>query len=142
MRQRIQRQQKPTSQWHLRQIVGGLTDIDLLIQAWRLQYGAMFSSSSHQPKSFCKPSMISVTDSNCFEGLTVASKCLNEIHHSLRLTLGPTAPTTNYLPHGLHHFMIERLGFPDETQFQHHFDLSVSTVIQSINAYLTVADKP
>jgi len=46
------------------------------------------------------------------------------------------------LPHGLHHFMLQRLDFPDETQFQHHFDLSISTVIQSINAYLTIADKP
>ncbi len=143
MRQRIQKQQKPASQWHLRQIVGGLTDIDLLIHSWRLQYGALFSGSG-QPALVILQTLYDqgVIDSNCYENMTEASKCLNEIHHSLRLTLGPTAPTTDSLPHGLHHFMLQRLDFPDETQFQHHFDLSISTVIQSINAYLTIADKP
>ena len=68
--------------------------------------------------------------------MTEASKCLNEIHHSLRLTLGPTAPTTDILPHGLLQFMLKRLDYPDETQFQHHFDKTTSTVLQSIDTYL------
>ena len=74
--------------------------------------------------------------------MTDAAKCLNEIHHSLRLTLGPTAPATDMLPRGLHHFMLQRLDFPDETQFQHHFDLSLRTVIHAVNAYLATAEKP
>ena len=80
-------------------------------------------------------------DSNCYENMTEASKCLNEIHHCLRLTLGPVAPATDSLLHGLHQFMQKRLDFPDETRFQHHFDLSISKVIQSLNGYLTIADK-
>ena len=143
MRQRIQKQQKPLSQWHLRQIVGGLTDIDLLIQAWRLQYGALFSGSG-QPAHIILQTLYeqNVIDSKLYENMTTASKCLNQIHHSLRLTLGAAAPAKDDLPHGLHHFMLKRLEFPDETRFQHHFDLSIGIVIQSINAYLAIAGKP
>ena len=83
-----------------------------------------------------------VIDKNLYEQMTDAAKCLNEIHHSLRLTLGPAAPTTDMLPHGLHHFMLQRLDFPDETQFQNHFDLSLSAVIHAIDAYLARAEKP
>ena len=83
-----------------------------------------------------------VIEKNLYEQMTDAAKYLNEIHHSLRLTLGPMAPITDRLPHGLQHFMLQRLDFPDETQFQHHFDRSINTVIQSINTYLTIADKP
>ena len=142
MRQRIQKQQKPTSQWHLRQVVGGLTDIDLLIQAWRLQHGALFSGSG-QPTRVILQILYDqgVIDGSCYEDMTEASKLLNEIHHSLRLTLGAVAPAMDNLPHGVYHFMLRRLDFPDEKQFQHHFDLSISTVTQSINAYLTIADK-
>ena len=128
---------------HLRQVVGGLTDIDLLIQAWRLQYGTLFSGSG-QPARVILQTLYeqNVIDSKFYENMTKASECLNQIHHSLRLTLGPVAPATDNLPHGLHHFMLRRLDFSDETQFQHHFDLSISIVIQSINAYLTITDKP
>ena len=142
MRQRIRKQQKPASQWDLRQITGGLTDIDLLIQAWRLQYGALFSASA-QPTQVILQTLYEqgMIDSNCYENMTEASKCLNEIHHCLRLTLGPVAPATDSLLHGLHQFMQKRLDFPDETRFQHHFDLSISTVIQSLKGYLTIADK-
>ena len=140
MRQRIQKQQKPASQWHLRQIAGGLTDFDLLTQAWRLQYGALFSGSGQSARVILQTLYDKgVIDSNCYEDMTEASKFLNEIHHSLRLTLGPLAPATDSLPHGLHHFMLRRLDFPDETQFQHHFDLIVSTVIQAIDTYMTQA---
>jgi len=140
MRQRIQKQQKPASQWHLRQIAGGLTDFDLLIQAWRLQYGALFSGSGQSARVILQTLYDKgVIDSSCYEDMTEASKFLNEIHHSLRLTLGPLAPATDSLPHGLHHFMLRRLDFPDETQFQHHFDLIVSTVIQAIDTYMTPA---
>ena len=82
-----------------------------------------------------------VIDGSCYEDLTDAFKCLNEIHHSLRLTLGPVAPATDSLPHGLYHFVLQRLDFADETQLQNHFDLSTSTVLQSIDAYLTAANK-
>ena len=142
MRQRIQKQQKPSSQWQLRQVVGGLTDIDLLIQAWRLQHGAMFSGSG-QPARVILQLLYDqgVIDGSCYEDLTDAFKCLNEIHHSLRLTLGPVAPATDSLPHGLYHFVLQRLDFADETQLQNHFDLSTSTVLQSIDAYLTAANK-
>lgn len=140
MRQRIQKQQKPASQWHLRQIAGGLTDFDLLIQAWRLQYGALFSGSGQSARVILQTLYDKgVIDNNCYEDMTEASKFLNEIHHSLRLTLGPLAPATDSLPHGLHHFMLRRLDIPDETQFQHHFDLTVSTVIQAIDTYMTPA---
>jgi glutamate-ammonia-ligase adenylyltransferase len=143
MRQRLQKQQKPVSKWHLRQIAGGLTDIDLLIQAWRLQHGRLFSGSG-QPAHAILQTLFNkdVIDKNLYEQMTDAAKCLNEIHHSLRLTLGPAAPTTDMLPHGLHHFMLQRLDFPDETQFQNHFDLSLSTVIHAIDAYLAMAEKP
>ena len=143
MRQRLQKQQKPASKWHLRQIAGGLTDIDLLIQAWRLEHGRLFSGSG-QPAHAILQTLFNkdVIDKNLYEQMTDAAKCLNEIHHSLRLTLGPAAPTTDMLPHGLHHFMLQRLDFPDETQFQNHFDLSLSTVIHAIDAYLASAEKP
>ena len=143
MRQRIQKQKKPASQWHLRQVSGGLTDIDLLIQAWRLQYGALFSGSG-QPARVILQTLYDngVIDKSCYEDMTGASKCFNEIHHSLRLTLGSVVPTTDKLPNGLHHFILQRLGFPNKARFQHHFDLSINTVIQRINAYLIMADKP
>ena len=143
MRQRLQKQQKPASKWHLRQITGGLTDIDLLIHAWRLQHGRLFSVSG-QPAHTILQTLFNkdVIDRNLYERMTDATKCLNEIHHSLRLTLGPAAPTTDTLPPGLHHFILQRLDFPDETQFQSHFDLSLSTVIHAIDAYLATAEKP
>ena len=143
MRQRLQKQQKPTSKWHLRQIAGGLTDIDLLIQAWRLQHGRLFSGSG-QPAHDILQTLFNkdVIDKNLYEQITDAAKCLNEIHHSLRLTLGPALPTTGTLPDGLLHFMLQQLDFPDETQFQHHFDLSLSTIIHAVNAYLATAEKP
>jgi glutamate-ammonia-ligase adenylyltransferase len=143
MRQRIQKQQKPASQWHLRQVSGGLTDIDLLIQAWRLQYGAFFSGSG-QPARVILQTLYDngVINKSCYEDMTGASKCFNEIHHSLRLTLGSMVPTTDKLPHGLHHFILQHLGFPNKARFQHHYDLSINTVIQRINTYLIMADKP
>ena len=143
MRQRLQKQQKPASKWHLRQIAGGLTDIDLLLQAWRLQHGRLFSGSG-QPAPAILQTLFNkgVIDKNLYEQMTDAAKCLNQIHHSLRLTLGPAAPATDMLPRGLHHFMLQRLDFPDETQFQHHFDLSLRTVIHAVNAYLATAEKP
>ena len=142
MRQRIQKRQKPASQWHLRQIAGGLTDIDLLIQAWRLQHGALFSGSGQTAQVILQTLYDQdVIDGICYENMTEASKCLNEIHHSLRLTLGPAAPATDSLPNGLHKFMLQRLDFPDETRFQHHFNMSVSTVVQAINEYLRSAEK-
>ena len=142
MRQRIQKRQKPASQWHLRQIAGGLTDIDLLIQAWRLQHGALFSGSGQTARVILQTLYDQdVIDGICYENMTEASKCLNEIHHSLRLTLGPAAPATDSLPNGLHKFMLQRLDFPDETRFQHHFNMSVSTVVQAINEYLRSAEK-
>jgi glutamate-ammonia-ligase adenylyltransferase len=143
MRQRIQKQQKPSSQWHLRQVSGGLTDIDLLIQAWRLQYGALFSGSGQSARVILQTLYDNgVIDKSCHKDMTGASKCLNEIHHSLRLTLGSVVPTTDKLPHGLHHFILQRMGFPNKARFQHHYDLSINTVIQRINAYLVMADKP
>ena len=142
MRQRIQKRQKPASQWHLRQIAGGLTDIDLLIQAWRLQHGALFSGSGQTARVILQTLYDQdLIDGICYENMTEASKCLNEIHHSLRLTLGPAAPATDSLPNGLHKFMLQRFDFPDETQFQHHFNVSVSTVVQAINEYLRSAEK-
>ena len=142
MRRRIQKQQKPTSKWHLRQISGGLTDIDLLIQAWRLQYGSLFSGSG-QPAHVILQTLYDngVIDNSRYADMTGALKCFNEIHHSLRLTLGSAAPTTDKLPNGLQNFILQQLDFPDETQFQHHFDLTISKVVQAIDAYLITADK-
>ena len=142
MRQRIQKQQKPTSQWHLRQIAGGLTDIDLLIQAWRLQHGALFTGSGQTARVILQTLYDQgVIDGNHFESVTEASKCLNEIHHNLRLTLGPVAPPTDVLPPGLHKFMLQRFDFPDETHFQHHFDVSISRVLRAINEYLSSVER-
>lgn len=119
-----------------------MTDIDLLIQAWRLQHGQLFSGSGQPAHAILQTlSNKDVIDKNLYEQMTDAAKCLNEIHHSLRLTLGPAAPTTDMLPHGLHHFMLQRLDFPDETQFQNQFDFSLSNVIYAIDAYLATAEK-
>ena len=143
MRRRLQKQQKPASRWHLRQIAGGLTDIDLLIQAWRLQHGALFSGSGQSAQTILQNLFDKDTiDFNCYKDMTEAVLCLNEIHHSLRLTLGPEVPTTDKLPHGLHNFILQRLSFSDEAQFQHHFDLAISTVIEGFNSYLIMPDKP
>ena len=120
-----------------------MTDIDLLLQAWRLQHGRLFSGSG-QPAPAILQTLFNkgVIDKNLYEQMTDAAKCLNKIHHSLRLTLGPAAPTTDMLPQGLRHFMLKRLNFPDETQLQSHFDLSLSTVIDAIDAYLATTEKP
>jgi hypothetical protein len=69
------------------------------------------------------------------------SQYLNEIHHSLRLTLGPIAPATDILPPGLLNFMLHVMDIADETQFQHHFDQSLNAVINCIERYLTSAQK-
>ena len=145
MRQRLQKQQKPAakaSKWQLRQIDGGLSDIDLLIQAWRLQHGALFSGSGQSPADILQRLHDrQVIDDRQFEQMMRASQCLNEIHHSLRLTLGPTAPATDILPPGLQTFMLHVMDIADETQFQHHFDQSVSAVIDCIERYLKPARK-
>ena len=112
MRQRIQKQQKPASQWHLRQIAGGLIDIDLLIQAWRLQHGSMFSGSGQTARVILQTLYNKdVIDGKFWKNMTDASKNLNEIHHSLRLTLGSVAPGTDGLPNGLVKFMLRAIQF-------------------------------
>ena len=145
MRKRLRKQQKPAakaSKWQLRQIDGGLSDIDLLIQAWRLQHGALFSGSGQSPADILQRLHArQVIDDRQFEQMMHASQCLNEIHHSLRLTLGPIAPATDILPPGLQTFMLHVMDIADETQFQHHFDQSVSAVIDCIERYLTPAQK-
>ena len=142
MRQRLQNQQKPVSKWHLKRITGGLTDIDLLIQAWRLEHGALFSDSGQTAYVIVQTLHENgVIDSNNLEQMTDAAQFLNDIYHSLRLTLGPAAPIADSLPHGLHNFLLKRLELPDRTQFQQHFHLSLSTVTQAIEAYLAAANK-
>ena len=142
MRQRLQNQQKPVSKWHLKRITGGLTDIDLLIQAWRLEHGALFSDSGQTAYVILQTLHENgVIDSNNLEQMTDAAQFLNDIYHSLRLTLGPAAPIADSLPHGLHNFLLKRLDLPDRTQFQQHFHLSLSTVTQAVDAYLAAANK-
>ena len=115
-----------------------------VIASWTLFFGLlMISAGSGQTVRVILQTLYDqdVIDGICFESMTEASKCLNEIQHSLRLTLGPATPATDSLPNGLHKFMLQRLDFPDEVQFQHHFDVSVSAVVQAINAYLRSAKK-
>ena len=124
----------------MRQIDGGLTDIDLLIQTWRLQHGALFSGSGHSPADILQRLHANqAIDDRQFEQMMRASQCLNEIHQSFRLTLGPIAPATDILPPELLTFMLKVMDIADETQFQHHFDQSVSAVIDCIERYLAAA---
>jgi len=146
MRDRIHKQQKPaskTSKWQLRQIPGGLTDMDLLIQAWRLQNGACFTGSG-QPVTTILEQLHTqqLIDDKQFHQLIEAATCFNEIHHSLRLTLGPVTPTSDKLPDILQKFMLTRMDIADVNQFNLLFDQSLGNVTGSIEDYLAPTTKP
>ena len=138
MRQRLQQHQKPVSQWQLRQRPGGLSDIDLLVQAWRLQHGASFAGSGQSAQIILERLHAQkLIDDAQFEDVCEAARFFNEIHHSIRLIFGPSAPVPDILPAAVLKFILARMDIADEAQLHYQLDNALNKVTAAIEAYLT-----
>ena len=139
MHQRIHQLQKPKSRWQLRQLPGGLNDADLLIQAWRLQHGTFFNGSGQSAQNILETLQTEkIIDSYTYDQLLEASKFLNEIHHSICLTVGPSAPLENTLPLALSNFILARMDIADQPQLNHELNTIQANVVYHIETYLNI----
>ena len=60
MLNRIRKLQSKKSTWHLRARDGGLVDLDLLIQAMRLEHGNLFDNTGQSPSDILDLSLIHI----------------------------------------------------------------------------------
>ena len=79
---------------------GGLVDLDLLIQAMRLEHGNLFDDTGQSPLDILDRLVAAkkITSPN-FTELQDAISLFNEVHQCIRLTFGD-ATQVNHLPQG------------------------------------------
>ena len=99
MLNRIRKSQKQKSIWHLRARDGGLVDLDLLIQAMRLEHGNLFNDTGQSPSDILdKLVAVKKITSPDFTELKDAISLFNEVHQCIRLTFGDATDVPNPLP--------------------------------------------
>ena len=117
MLNRIRKLQSKKSTWHLRARDGGLVDLDLLIQAMRLEHGNLFDDTGQSPSDILDRLVATkkITSHN-FTELQDAISLFNEVHQCIRLTFGDATQVPNNLPPRLLTFMLIRMDLTDEEQ--------------------------
>ena len=137
MLNRIRKTQKKKSAWHLRLRDGGLVDLDLLIQAMRLEHGNLFENTGQSPSDILERLLafkeIKTSDST---ELLDATSVLNDIHQFMRLTFGDATHVTNHLPPRLLTFMLIQMDLADENQLSILLEKSIDQVRKQMLAYI------
>jgi glutamate-ammonia-ligase adenylyltransferase len=114
---RIHSARKAKSNWHLRALDGGLTDLDLLVQGLRLLHGDLFVSTGQSRSEILDWLKTNARiDDVMHETLSTANSLYNELHQCLRLTFGNAAAVPEILPPPLANFMLTRMDLADTTQ--------------------------
>ena len=133
---RVRKVRKAKSKWHLRARDGGLVDLDLFVQALRLQYGDLFEGTGQSPDEILERLHdLQKINVNLSEDLADALGLFNEIHHCLRLTFGNAASVPDRLPLPLREFMLTRMDFADEQQLSLILEAALGKVLAHLTAY-------
>ncbi len=142
MLKRLHAARKAKTCWHLRALDGGLTDLDLLIQGYRLCHGDQFSRTGQSQQQILHHlRAYDHIDDGTFERLSHACSIQNEVHQCLRLTFGSGAAAGDILPAPLAHFMRERLDLADADQLAFMVKSSRSDVTTAMDEFLSTGRK-
>ena len=137
MLERVRKVRKARSKWHLRARDGGLVDLDLLVQALRLQFGNLFDGTGQSPDEIIgQLQELQKINVNLSEDLTDAIGLFNETHHCLRLTFGNAVSVPDPLPLPLRKFMLTRMDFADEKHLTLILEAALGKVLAHLETYL------
>ncbi len=139
MLNRIRKLQNQKSTWHLRARDGGLIDLDLLIQAMRLEHGDLFDGTGQSP-SYILDRLVAVKKIKApnFNELQDAISVFNEVHQCIRLTYGEATHVPNQLPSRLLTFMLIQMDLADENQLALLLKKSLDQVRNQLLFYIGV----
>jgi glutamate-ammonia-ligase adenylyltransferase len=136
MLNRIRKSQNEQSKWHLRTRDGGLVDLDLLIQAMRLEHGNLFDDTGQSPLDILDRLVaVRKISSPDFTELQDAISLFNEIHHCIRLTFGEATHVPDSLPARLRTFILSRIDIADEAQLALLLKTSLDQVHKQLLTY-------
>ena len=139
MLNRIRKLQSKKSTWHLRARDGGLVDLDLLIQAMRLEHGNLFDDTGQAPSEILDRLVeAKKITSNNFTELQDAISLFNEVHQCIRLTFGDATQVPNNLPPRLLTFMLIRMDLTDEEQLAFLLKKSLGQVSNQLLTYVGI----
>ena len=141
MLERVRKSRSTQSKWHLRTCNGGLVDLDLLIQAMRIQYGDLFDNTGQSASDILEVlvSASKISQSHFLE-LQDTINLYDEVHQCIRLTFGDPADLPSPLPLTLQKFMLTRMDLADEDQLTLLLKTSQDQVQEQLEAY-TMIDK-
>ena len=136
MLERVRKSRSNQSKWHLKAQNGGLVDLDLLIQAMRIQYGDLFNNTGQSPMNILETlvSAWKITPSH-FSELQDAINLFDEVHQCIRLTFGNSAAVPPLLPVPLRKFMLTRMDQADEKQLTLMLKTSLDQVQKQLDGY-------
>ena len=139
MLNRIRKLQNKKSKWNLRARDGGLVDLDLLIQAMRLEHGNLFDNTGQSPSDILdRLFAVKKITSPDFTELQDAISLFNEIHQCIRLTFGDDTHVPDHPPSRLLTFMLIRMDLADEDQLALLLQKALDQVRNHLLAYIGI----
>ncbi len=134
---RMHSARKAKSNWHLRALDGGLTDLDLLVQGLRLLHNDLFASTGESHSEILNSLKTNARiDAVMHETLLTANSLYNELHQCLRLTFGNAAAVPEILPTPLANFMLTRMDLADTSQLALLIKASRGAVRDAVRQFL------
>ena len=134
---RMHSARKAKSNWHLRALDGGLTDLDLLVQGLRLLHGDLFARTGQSHSEILDWLKTNARiDDVMHETLSTTNSLYNELHQCLRLTFGNAAAVPEILPTPLANFILTRMDLADTPQLALLIETSRGNVKGAVRKFL------